>query len=98
MKDAARALRIHASDNVAVALQDIAAGDPVCFGADTQVLTATEAVPFGHKIAIASIVEGGLVMKYGAPVGRTTKTIQSGDWVHTHNAESRFVRSEGHTS
>jgi galactarate dehydratase len=81
-------LRLHPQDPVAVARQDIPAGavilaDPAAgFPAD---LVAREAVPAGHKIALAPIEPGGEVQRYGYPIGIATRRIDPGDWVHTHN-------------
>ena len=73
---------IHPSDNVAVALRDLNAGEMV------DGLTVLQLVPAGHKIALRRIEKGARVMKYGMPIGEATEAIPAGAWVHTHNLRS----------
>lgn len=87
-----RALRIHPSDNVAVALEEVPAGAGVeVAGADGRRVIALEAVPLAHKIALGPIAPGAAILKYGAPIAFATAAIPEGAWVHNHNAESYFV-------
>ena len=79
-------LRIHPSDNVAVAIEDIAPGTPV--RVDGVAVTAAEAIPRGHKIALRELAVGETVIKYGFPIGRTTEAIAPGRHVHTHNVRT----------
>lgn len=83
------ALRIHPKDTVAVALIDLAPGTPVEIvgGLEPPVLTV-QAIPFGHKVAIAPIKRGEHVIKYGASIGVATADIAPGEHVHTHNLQS----------
>jgi len=78
-----QALRIAASDDVAVALSDLAAGTDVAV-ADGPV-TLREAIAAGHKFALRPLARGAAVRKYGFPIGRATADIAPGAWVHTHN-------------
>lgn len=41
--------------------------------------------PRGHKVALCDIPAGTEVIKYGFPIGRATKDIAEGEWVHSHN-------------
>ena len=84
----ARLLQISPSDNVAVALQAIAAG--AAAAVDGARVTASEAIPAGHKLALARIPPGADVIKYGWPIGRATADIEPGAWVHTHNVTTRL--------
>jgi altronate hydrolase len=85
----ARLLRVHPLDNVAVALQPIAAGDPLEFeGAQLRVCAD---VPAGHKVALQSMSAGALIVKYGFPIGELTKPVQPGEWVHEHNLRTRLA-------
>lgn len=86
MKDSA--LIIHPRDNVAVALTAIAAGGMVTANGIEAFLTMDE-IPVSHKIALRDISIGEEIIKYGEPVGVSTKMIKKGQWVHTHNLESR---------
>src|ERR1051325_4342150 len=47
-------------------------------------------IPRGHKIALGGIAEGEQIIKYGFPVGKATRQISAGEWVHTHNTEMRL--------
>jgi hypothetical protein len=98
MKDSANALLIHPADNVAVALGDIAAGSVVSVNGPPKKLhiSAQQAVPFGHKIAVKPIAQGEAIVKYGAPVACATSPVEVGAWVHMHNARSQYLqRAEG---
>jgi len=84
------ALRIHPADNVAVALQDLPAGVPLSFAEhvpEVEIHTR-EPIPFGHKVALVFIPVGEQVIKYGAPIGRTTADVAPGQHVHVHNLQS----------
>ena len=81
-----KAIRIHPADNVAVALEDIAPGEELDLGPVS--VTASEAVPRGHKIALSAIAEGEPVMKYGNPIGLARQAIEPGQWVHVHNVRT----------
>jgi predicted RecA/RadA family phage recombinase len=93
----AKALLIDASDNVAVALQDIPAGASVeILGTEGQSVRVESPVPFAHKIAITPIKGGDTILKYGVPIGFATVVIAAGEWVHEHNAKSYYAaRREG---
>lgn len=41
--------------------------------------------PRGHKVALRPIAAGEEVIKYGFPIGRATRDIAEGEWVHSHN-------------
>jgi altronate dehydratase len=49
-----------------------------------------EAVKLGHKIAIYDIPAGQNVLKFGVAIGRASKDIRAGQWVHLHNLTSDF--------
>lgn len=76
-------IQIHPMDNVAVALETIAVGEPISVGGGT--VTAAEDIDRGHKIALAEIRRGGQVVKYGCAIGVAFHDISPGSWVHTHN-------------
>ncbi|MGH8222282.1 MAG: UxaA family hydrolase [Woeseiaceae bacterium] len=77
-------LRLHETDNVAVALRDIASGEALGFGK----LRALEDIPAGHKVALADIPAGQVVSKYGQPIGRAGAGITAGAHVHVHNVRA----------
>jgi len=80
------AVILHEKDNVAIAVRPVKAGESVVVGAEA-VLEATEDVDVGHKIALGSIENGGVVYRYGEPIIQATRAIEPGDWVHVHNTQ-----------
>jgi altronate dehydratase len=91
----ATVLRIHPADNVAMALSDLPAGASLELpegaaglpGASLGI-TTREAIPFGHKVALAPIRCGESVIKYGASIGLAKADIAPGQHVHVHNLRS----------
>jgi len=45
-------------------------------------------------VALVPFEPGDAVVKYGEVIGQATESIEPGDWVHTHNAESRRGRGD----
>ena len=78
-----KALRIEPADNVAVVAQDTRKGDVLRHAGGE--VTALEDIGLGHKIAVEAVAQGGLVRKYGVPIGRASAPIAAGAFVHTHN-------------
>ncbi len=87
-----RVLLMHPDDNLAVAATDIPAGQAVEVAGETIILPG--AIPFGHKLARRPIEPGGIVLKYGQPIGRATVAIALGEHVHVHNVESLRGRGD----
>jgi altronate dehydratase len=85
------ALLIHPRDNVAVALRNLSAGEEVK-AKGVEGLAALQEVPASHKIALRDIPAGEEIIKYGETVAVCTRDIKKGEWVHTHNLESRRWR------
>ena len=85
-----RAYQIHAQDNVATLLDDAPAGPVRLLGAvgPSATVQAIEPVARAHKIALADLAQGEAVVKYGVPIGRATRPIPRGAWVHLHNLAS----------
>lgn len=81
-------LRLHPTDNVAIALRDISKGEAVSFGSGTVV--ADESVSVGHKMALKDLRDGELVMKYGSPIGHATSDVKQGAWMHSHNIKTNL--------
>jgi (2R)-sulfolactate sulfo-lyase subunit alpha len=79
-------------DDVGVVIVDLAVGEQVgavtLEGEHLGSVGITEDVPLGHKVAIRDIPSGKEVIKYGRPIGRATRDILAGAWVHTHNLKS----------
>jgi altronate dehydratase len=77
----AQSIRLHPSDNVIVALADLAAGAALT----EHGVTLTMPVPRGHKIATVPIAQGAQVIRYGQIIGTATQPIGAGEHIHTHN-------------
>lgn len=77
------ALRLNPVDDVALAVDAIAAGAPVAYAGGA--VLAVEPVPAGHKIAVRDLAAGHPVLKYGQVIGVTTRAVRAGEHVHTHN-------------
>lgn len=82
------AIQLHSSDNVLVALRDLAAGETI-----SQVLLRSD-IPQGHKFANHSICVKQPVIKYGMPIGIAEKAIEAGEWVHEHNLGTALGKAE----
>jgi altronate hydrolase len=80
------AIRLHADDDVAVALRPLGAGESVqCMGQEVPIL---ESVEQGHKIALRRLAPGDAVRKFGWPIGRATAPVRIGERVHSHNLKT----------
>lgn len=92
-----RCFRVSAADNVATMLDDVTIGPVrVCGEVSSVLLWPREPIALGHKVALAAIQKGDLIVKYGVPIGVSTASIEAGDWVHLHNCRSRVdERSSG---
>lgn len=75
-----RYIQIHPNDNVAVALTDLPAGEVLHLS--SRDVTLREAIPVGHKIALADLNEQDQVIKYGYPIGHVIRRVQSGEWIN----------------
>jgi altronate hydrolase len=74
-----RTVRLHADDNVVVAV------DTVDVGASAGGVEARQRVPRGHKLATLAIPAGAPVVKFGQIIGFATVDILPGDHIHSHN-------------
>ena len=82
-----RALRLNASDNVIIAVDEI----PPAHSADG--VAARERIPKGHKMAVARSRDGRAIRKFGQIIGFASQPIAAGEWVHEHNcAMKEFAR------
>lgn len=87
-----KAIMIDDNDNVATAIAAIRIGDEVEIISSKQEvihrIKAKESLPLGHKIALYDIQKGDEVKKYGTAIGKASKNITSGEYVHIHNVKS----------
>ena len=81
-------LRVHDRDNVVVALQPLAQGAPL--PEPFAELTALQAIPAGHKVALCDIAKGEAVVKYGFAIGAATSDIKAGEHIHSHNLATKL--------
>ncbi len=92
------ALRVDPLDNVAtVFAEGIQAGDCLTVrdqGGREEKMTAQNAVPYGHKIAVKNISRGEAVIKYGQKIGAASQKIAAGVYVHVHNMEAMRGRGD----
>lgn len=77
------AIRLHGSDNVAIARVSLAPGQVIRPGEASVVVR--DVIPAGHKVALAPIRPGDPVLRYGEMIGRARIPVEPGTHVHTHN-------------
>ena len=70
---------MHGLDNVAIIANDggLAAGAVLPSG-----LVLRDRVPQGHKVALADLLAGDPVIRYGIAIGHALRDIPAGGWVH----------------
>ena len=56
---------------------------------DTITVKALDAIPLGHKLALADIAEGDTVIKYGHDIGKAIAEIGKGRHAHVHNIKTK---------
>ncbi len=85
-------IRIQEGDNVATVLAYVDQGDELTIldsnMANAGSICAVESIPFAHKIALREIGVQENVVKYGERIGRATRPIPLGGYVHVHNVVS----------
>ena len=94
MTDTRRLLRLAAEDNVLIVATPLRAGEVVA-GPDGALTIAVD-VELGHKVAARNIATGEKVVRFSMPIGSATADIAAGEWVHTHNIKSDYIRTFDH--
>ena len=91
-----RAVLVNDKDNVVTAISDLKKGEESTYksGSERNQIKASEAIPYGHKIALTRIAKGSDIIKYGETIGRAKSNILSGQWVHTHNTDETYTPSK----
>jgi altronate dehydratase small subunit len=88
----AKAIQIDDRDNVATVTSEVSKGEQVevlsPLGSLLIRAKSLGDVPFGHKIALKTLVRGEEVVKYGEVIGVASAGVEVGEWLHTHNVES----------
>jgi altronate hydrolase len=80
-------LQLDRCDNVVVALKPLTAGSQVQFGEAS--CTVVQDIPAKHKLAIAGLAPGDLIVMYGMVVGEAIEVIQRGGLITTRNIRHR---------
>lgn len=52
-------------------------------------VTALDAIPLGHKVAMGDMAEGDTVLKYGHDIGKMVASVAKGGHVHTQNMKTK---------
>lgn len=100
------ALLMDSRDNVVTCVQDVEAGGQVIYRKDGQTctLTAKQAIPACHKVALTPLAEGEDVIKYGELIGRAKASVEEGGLVDhetiysvPRDYESELVEDTGET-
>jgi altronate hydrolase len=52
---------------------------------DGRPVAVRQAIPTGHKLALAAIAPGEMIVRYGQAIGPAAERIEPGEHVHTHN-------------
>lgn len=81
-------IRLHALDNVAIALSPLEQGKEYCV--DEFVFTALSDIDRGHKVALTKIKQNSDVIKYGAPIGHALTDIEVGQWIHVADVKTNL--------
>ncbi|MCE8015013.1 altronate dehydratase [Halomonas sp. MCCC 1A17488] len=84
-------LRVHAADNVRVALKDLAPGTLV--DDEGRQLRLAEPVRHKHKFSLTDLDAGDAVIMYGVTVGRATRPIPAGTAISVDNTEHSTATS-----
>src|SRR5258708_27856452 len=86
------AIRLHPTDDVAIAKTNLRAGTILDLGSGVKV-KVRRFIPNGHKVALRDIASGEAIRRYGQVIGFTTEAIPVGEHVHTQNlAVKDFTR------
>lgn len=85
-------IMLHPEDNVATVIKKTSGGDILTI-ANAQMeeigeITATDDIPFAHKISLADLRVGEKIIKYGEVIGKASADIARGNYVHIHNVIS----------
>ena len=79
MKSHPRRIRMHATDNVAIVVNDGGLDAGAVFDDGLQL---RERIPQGHKVSLVDLPKGAAVRRYGVVIGHTLQPIPAGSWVH----------------
>lgn len=80
------AVQLRPTDNVAIAARNLPAGSEIQIAG--RVVTLSQRIGLGHKIAIFPIKKGEAIYKYGQVIGFASAEIPLGGHVHVHNVSA----------
>lgn len=81
MADVNPIIRIHPTDDVVIARQQLVGGTHIA----SEGITISGLIPAGHKVAVRAIAAGQPVRRYNQIIGAATRDIAPGQHVHSHN-------------
>ena len=84
----ARFIKINPDDNVAVAIENLKAGETLVV--DGNEVTLVSDVPAGHKFALKDLAKGENVVKYGYPIGHAREAQPKGQWMNENNIKTNL--------
>ncbi|KIA94397.1 UxaA family hydrolase [Flavobacterium sp. KMS] len=83
-------IKVHPTDNVAVALVNLSAGEVINFEGED--ITIKTDVKMKHKIALSDFASGEKIIMYGVLVGRASQTIVKGDVLTISNVKHESAK------
>ncbi|UII31816.1 altronate dehydratase family protein [Fulvivirga ulvae] len=83
-------IKVHPSDNVAVALVDLLRGETIAV--DGEELTIQSPTQAKHKVALADFQEGDSIIMYGVLVGKSGEFVDKGQVLTTANVKHDTAR------
>jgi altronate dehydratase small subunit len=86
-----RLLRLADGDNVLIVIAAIGAGE--WFEVEGVTVETPVPLPLGFKVAAVDLEDGAEAIRYGMPIGRTTRAVARGELVHTDNLASTYMRT-----
>ncbi len=89
-------LKINDSDNVAVALENLAPGSAI--EENGNALQIKETIPQKHKFALKNFAKGDSLYMYGVLVGEATQTIEKGSLISLKNTKHKTQKVVGKTA
>lgn len=95
------AFLVNKADNVVTMLADTESGTSVKVLGDVSLdsdkqLLILQKISAGHKSALFDIKKDDAIIKYGVVIGKATKDIKKGEWVHLHCMKSVYDERSSH--
>ncbi|GJM64233.1 altronate dehydratase family protein [Persicobacter diffluens] len=78
-------LKVHASDNIIVALRDLNKGETVATAGASYLIK--EVIPAKHKFAAKDFEVGDLIIMYGLVIGQAFQSIKAGELISVDNVK-----------